>query len=189
MKIWKATAVVALLLAFVVLAIWGLVHFAGLQASLLWTAVIGAIAWAIRNSIEQKTEHLRLLADKKRAHYVEFLDFINRFVGQSKLPTESQHPGQGAGEATEALEEFRKWSLRLTLIGSDDVVRAWNAVRKDAAEAQGTAAGITVLKGWGNLWLAMRRDCGHADTKLKVSDVLASFVNDIDQYRQVVDDE
>ena len=89
---------------------------------------------------------------------------------------------------TGAIEEFCKWSLRLTLLGSDEVVRAWNAARRHGASAQEGAAGIAVLKEWGKLWLAMRKDCGHSDTKLTVSDVLASFVNDIDQYREVFDD-
>lgn len=85
------------------------------------------------------------------------------------------------------LEEFRKWTLRLTLIGSDDVVRAWKAAKLDVAATQGSGAWIEALKGWGRLLLAMRRDCGHAETQLTVSDVLAAVVNDSDQYREELD--
>ena len=169
-------------LAICVGAIWGLVHFAGLQASLLWTAIVGAAAWAIRTSIEQRREYQRLLAEQKRKHYFEFLEFMSRFIGTS---------GEGkAGRSTRKqdqpvpLNEFRMWSLRLTLIGSDEVVKAWNYARLNDSE---TDDSLGVLKRWGRLWLAMRKDCGHPDTQLGVTDVLGSFVNDIEKSRESLD--
>ena len=50
MNLWKAASVVGLLSVIAFFAIWELVHLAGLRASLLWIAVIGSIAWAIRVS-------------------------------------------------------------------------------------------------------------------------------------------
>jgi hypothetical protein len=184
----RAVVIIVVIVATLVAAIWSLVHFAGLQASLLWTAVVGAGAWAVRSSIEQRREYQRLLADNKRAHYFEFLDFLNRFIGPTGTPEPvSKNATKEPRYDQVSLEEFRKWSLRLTLIGSDEVVRAWNATRLQATSAQEGNPGVTALRGWGRLWLAMRKDCGHPDTQLKVSDVLGSFVNDIDQYRSVVD--
>lgn len=167
-----------ILLAAGIGAIWSLVHFAGLQASLLWTAIIGAAAWAIRSSIEQRREYQRLLAEQKRKHYFEFLDFMSKFIDTSgegkstQLRKRQDHPVP--------LNEFRMWSLRLTLIGSDEVVRAWNHARLNETDVEDP---LGVLKKWGRLWLAMRKDCGHPDTQLGVTDVLGSFVNDIEKSR------
>lgn len=161
--------VILLFLAFVGGAAWFFYRYSGVQNPLLWTAALGALGWAIRSSVEQKREYRRLMADKKREHYIQFLDFFSRFVASS----------QEEESDSVSLEEFRRWSLLLTMIGSDDVVRRWNAARSSA----GALDQVAMLKVWGSLWLAMRKDCGHPDTRLDVADILTSFVNDIDKHR------
>lgn len=161
--------VILLFLALLGGVAWFFYRYSGVQNPLLWTAALGALGWAIRSSVEQKREYRRLMADKKREHYIQFLDFFSRFVASSQ-----KEEGDGV-----SLEEFRRWSLLLTMIGSDDVVRRWNAARSSA----GTLDQVAMLKVWGSLWLAMRKDCGHPDTRLDVADMLTSFVNDIDKYR------
>lgn len=166
-----------------VATIWSLVQYAGLQASLLWTGLIGAAAWAIRSNIEQKREYQKLLADRKREHYLQFLEFLAGFIDTS---------GEDSGKKvnnprlkkTVSTEELRMWSLRLTLIGSDEVVSAWNRARQGQVDSDQP---LGIMKNWGKLWLAMRKDCGHFDTKLGVTDVLASFVNDIEMNREYLD--
>lgn len=179
-------SVIAIALASAI--VWSLVKYAGLQASLLWTAIIGAAAWAIRSNIERKREHQKLLAERKTEHYLQFLEFLARFLSNAdKAAQGSSTSGKTADSEIVDLEEFRMWSLRLTLIGSDEVVKAWNSARLDAVANQAADRGVQVLRNWGRLWLAMRKDCGHLDTKLSVSDVLASFVNDIEENRASID--
>jgi hypothetical protein len=173
MKTSKAFVIVAIVFSVLVTGAWALVVFAGVKASLLLTGVIGLITWSVRSQQEQKKERMRLLAESKRAHYLEFLQFMNRLISAGKEDLSSNK---------EFLQELRMWSLRLTLIGSDGVVSAWNAARGGKFVKDGDQAGISALVGWGALWLEMRKDAGHADTKLKISDVLASFVNDIENY-------
>lgn len=168
-----AAGLMTLLLILLVAAVfvWVLHKFVGVQNPLLWTAVLGALGWAIRSSVEQKREYRRLMADRKREHYIRFLDFFSRFV--------SSNSNEGTVKEF-SLEEFRNWSLHLTLLGSDEVVKKWNAARL----LGGGADYVEALKVWGGLWLAMRKDCGHPDTVLTVSDVLASFVNDVEVHRE-----
>lgn len=169
--------------------IWSLVNYAGLQASLLWTAIIGAAAWIIRSNIEQKREHQKLLAERKREHYLQFLEFLAKFITSSNSSGSPNNvPNVTSNSPAVPLEELRMWSLRLTLIGSDEVVKAWNRARLGGVTEQGQGYNIQVLRNWGRLWLAMRKDCGHLDTKLSVTDVLASFVNDVEQNRSSIDD-
>lgn len=179
---WKAFFLLLFVAALVVATIWGLVNLIGLQASLIWTAIIGAMGWAVQSSVRQKQEYQRLLAEQKRLQYFEFLDFLNEFASASLESPESTSP--------ERLLQLRRWSLRLTMIGSDEVVKAWNQAKgvglidtnRQRADDQETRT-LAILSAWGGLWLAMRKDCGHFDTKLTVFDMLASFVNDIESYR------
>ena len=154
MKLTRAVLILVVLLAILVAVIWLLMSFVGLQASLLWTAIIGAVAWAVRSSIERKQEYQRLLAEQKREHYLEFLDFLNRFVGCADA---SRHSADGAvvepRSTTISPDEFRKWSLRLTLIGSDEVLRAWNAARLAPPDGTSANQSADMLRGWGRLWL------------------------------------
>ncbi len=189
MNRFRALLIAVVVLALVGAGIWSLVNYAGLQASLLWTAIIGAAAWAIRSNIEQKREHQKLLAERKREHYLQFLEFLAKFIGTTGSPEAAKGvPNVAPGSPAVPLEELRMWSLRLTLIGSDEVVRAWNRARLGGVTEQGQGDNFQVLRNWGRLWLAMRKDCGHLDTKLNVADVLASFVNDIEQNRASIDD-
>ncbi|SRR5258706_13531228 len=186
----SARILLLILVALFVIAIgiWSLVQYTGLQASLLWTTIIGAAAWLIRSNVERRREYERLLADRKREHYLQFLEFLSKFVG----PPQSNESNQSVTDTTRhnspvPLEELRMWSLRLTLIGSDDVVEAWNVARGGSANDSKQVDSFDNFRNWGRLWLAMRKDCGHMDTQLKVADVLASFVNDIEQHRTRLD--
>jgi hypothetical protein len=187
MGLLHALVISAVVLAFCVVVVWSLIHYAGLQASLLWAAIIGAAAWAIQSNIEQKREHQKLLAERKREHYLQFLEFMAKFISKAG-DAESAASMASASPDTSIvpLDELRMWSLRLTLIGSDEVVRAWNSARLGSINDQGD--GLHMMRSWGRLWLAMRKDCGHLDTKLSVSEVLASFVNDIEQQKSFLDE-
>ena len=183
----RSILALALAAAVVVGAIWALVHFVGLQASIIWTGLVGLVAWAIQTAVQQRQEYRRLLAEQKRQQYFELLDFLNQSSGvSSENSEEDQDP--------ERLRQLRRWSLRLTMIGSDEVVKAWNHARtapppNEAPQDEGERIqhAAKILLPWGNLWLAMRRDCGHLDTKLTVTDMLASFVNDVESYRSLLE--
>jgi hypothetical protein len=171
----KGLLLLCLLAALIVGVIWGLTHFLGLKASLIWTAVIGFATWAINKSSEDARERRRLLAERKRQQYLEFLDVLKRFIG-----------GDDASSDTEILEKLRDWNLKLTLIASDSVIRAWNKARAISSVSP-ALPGPEVLHYWGTLILEMRKDSGHSDSTLKVSEVLGVFVNDIDQHRSALD--
>jgi hypothetical protein len=181
--VFQGSVVLTLLLAIAGGAVWALVTLVGLEASLVWGAIIGAIAWAVRTNVERRHEYQRLLADKKREQYYEFLDFWNQTFGVAGQPSHSV-------EDPEVIRKLRSWSLRLTMIGSDEVVRSWNDLRlfggaDDQPESdEAKRRSIEMMRLWGALWMAMRRDCGHSDTTLHPADVLRSIINDIDQYRE-----
>jgi hypothetical protein len=157
-------------------AIWALTHFIGVQASVIWGGLAAAAVGLWKHSVEQRREHRRLLANEKREQYIDFLNVLSARFGLPGAPAEEMSP--------EEIAELRRWSLRLTMTGSDEVVLAWNRVR---LLATADVSGSDGLKIWGSLWLAMRKDCGHLDTKLTRSDLLASMINDIEDHRAVLD--
>lgn len=179
----KSLLALAAVLGVVVAAVWGLVVLVGLKASLIWTAILGGIAWLVRHEVEKKRELTRLLSERKREQYEKFQDFVLSNMGTS----DGDAPGVDP-------QMYRQWSLRLSLVGSDEVVKAWNVVRLFAyedppqeTEEEKKARMLTMFRVWGDLLLEMRKDAGHADTKLKRSDLYATFVNDIAQYREGID--
>lgn len=183
---FAALVVGFLVLAIVIALLWALISFAGLQTSLLWAAIMGALAWVVRSSVEQRREYQRLLAESKRTHYEEFLKFISQVMPVPGAAVSDAISGQRADSLS--LTELRDWSIRLTFIGSDDVVKAWNqACAQRGNGEKGDQNACETLRVWGKLWIAMRKDCGHPDTALKPSDVLATFVNDIGENKEKVD--
>lgn len=150
----------------------------GLEASLMWTAIIGGLGWLISTTAERKAEYHRILAEEKRKLYFEFIDFLLSVMAAS----------ESGNEVELNKEEWRRWSLRLAMVASDDVLRAWNHVKcqaVDAADENPEAA--EVVKPWGKLLLAMRKDCGHADSAVKPSDLLSVFANDVHLYKDTLD--
>jgi len=138
---------------------------------LIWSAVVGVIVWAIKASYERTVDRDRQLAASRQEMYKQFLEFVNTQVGSARAIDEKINAPQVD------LALMRLWSMRLGLVGSDSVVRAWNEFRNDSHAANGDSA--AVLKRTGQLLLAMRKDCGHHDTRLKPIDMLRLFVNDL----------
>lgn len=174
---WAAVIGLLLLAGLIALFVYVLPKV-GLEASLMWTAIIGGLGWLISSSAERKAEYRRLLAEEKRKLYFEFIDFLLSVMATSESGKEV--------ELNKA--ERRRWSLRLAMVASDDVLRAWNHVKGqavDATEEKRDAA--EVLKPLGKLLVAMRKDCGHADSAAKPSDLLSVFVNDVHLYKDTLD--
>jgi hypothetical protein len=98
--------------------------------------------------------------------YFKFLEFVLSFSSTVK-------EGKKEFEATqEQLDELTRWSLKLGLIGSDEVVKAWNAFRKNA----GSATGTKLFAPMAGLLAAMRKDCGHYGTTLTPLELLSLMI-------------
>lgn len=150
----------------------------GLEASFMWTALVAGLGWIIATTVERKAEYRRTLAEEKRRLYYEFIDTIIEYLNRS----------QSGQEVELNKQELQRWSLRLSMVASDEVLRAWILIRRKAEDTSHEKQEPTeVLKPWGTLLVAMRKDCGHADSAVKPSDLLSAFVNDVHQHRDKVD--
>jgi hypothetical protein len=154
------------------------VQWLGLQAALAWAAVAGVALVLIQFENQRKREHRRVLADRKREQYFELLEVLQKCFY-------SQDPVQAARRQK---QELRKWSLRLSLIGSDEVVRAWRDFcdaslyesesdreedgeedeeedEEDNADEARDAENV-LFTAQAQLLSALRRDCGNPSTRV-----------------------
>src|SRR5262245_44316106 len=81
---WRTAGALVVVFVLGCAVIWALVTYGGLQASILWTGFIGVLVWAIQSNTEQKREYARLLADRKRDHYQELLEFYNNVINLAR---------------------------------------------------------------------------------------------------------
>ncbi len=85
--------------------------------------------------------------------------------------------------------EYRKAAFNLTTFGSDQVVTAYNKIMQDffnPPESEKNEIGIIHLKNFSNLLLMIRRDLYSKRTKLRKSQMLEFMINDIKNYKEVI---
>jgi hypothetical protein len=101
-------------------------------------------------------------------------DDYERFVALVREGTANQ-----GGELTAEQTEFMgRFSDKLMLWGSPDVIRAWRGVKQAAdADLDPTQAMLRYAR----VLIAIRRDLGHSDRSLDVRDLLGVVINDIDE--------
>lgn len=175
-------ALVLLLAA--ITAIAAFAYFVGPGESLLGTALIAAIGWLIRTNNERKREFEKLLNERKSEQYYKFLELLQGFFN---LTDEDELADSATKEVPkETIAELKKWGFRLLMTGSDEVLRAWNEARAEAEPQEGDLASHRrILVRWARVLLAMRRDCGHFDTKLNEGDLLRVILKDSEEARRI----
>jgi len=80
------------------------------------------------------------------------------------------------------LEFMSDFNQRIMVWGSDDVLAVWVQWRRAATnESDVKANPMKLMLLYEQLILTIRRDLGHKNSNLNTGDVLALFINDIDQ--------
>ena len=180
MSVYTALVLVLVLLAAFIGGFYLLVRTVGIEGSLIWSTLVAAMGWIVSEHISRRREHQRLLANQKQDMYFKFLDFLLTFMKKAKEP-------HGQESNDELIEEMMEWSLRLMLIGSDDVVRAWNSFRDAAGERDVASLFGNVAR----LLTEMRKDCGHHGTTLSNVELLSVMIkaDDLEQLHDTMKNE
>ncbi len=139
----------------------------------------GIITWFIKSRVEELRATEERLQDQRRKIYLEILDPYIRLFAELK----------GKGQPVQALRkmtsyDYRKTAFNLNLFGSDDVVKAYNALMKHTYEAESTGDRDPgeMMHLWGTLLLEIRKSLGNKKTKLNQVDMLRGMITDIDEY-------
>jgi hypothetical protein len=90
----------------------------------------GTITWLIKSRLEELRAIEERLLEERRKIYGQILEPYIRLFADLK--------GQGRGQAIKSITsyDYRKTAFELSLIGSDEVVRAYNALMKQAYKAE-----------------------------------------------------
>jgi hypothetical protein len=138
----------------------------------------GIITWFLKSRVEELRATEEKLRQERRKIYAEILDPYIRLFADLK--------GQGVNQAIRRITsyEYRKTAFDLNLFGSDEVVRAYNALMKHTYESEerGEQNPKEMLRLWGRLLLEIRRSLGNRKTKLGDLDMLRAMIKGIDEY-------
>ncbi len=139
----------------------------------------GIITWLFKSRVEELRATEERLRDQQRKIYLEILDpYIHLFA---ELKTKGS-PVQALRKITSY--EYRKTAFDLNLFGSDEVVKAYNALMQHTYEAESTGKQDPkkMMRLWGTLLLEIRKSLGNEKTKLDELDMLRAMIKDIDGY-------
>ncbi len=144
------------------------------------TVGVGVVVWYLTSRVESIRREKESLQDERRKIYSQVLEPYIRIFAGAKKPTETK---KAISSITSF--EYRRASFELTMIGSDDVVRALNEMMQFSyrmGDGGSSASPEDLLRYWGGLLLAIRRDLGNKGTKLSEVDMFRSQIKDIDQF-------
>ena len=168
-----------------------LAAFGSIATPILVLFLTGA-GWKIRQSIEHKTKLEEKLRDDRIEIYHQILEpYIIILMPDAAWNLDPKNKGKDKNnEATAKLLslEYRKLSFRLSLIGSDNVVRAFNNLYqyfyKNAENSESTIQSNPTDKAKemmsliGLLLLEIRKSMGNEETQLNEWDMLEWFITD-----------
>ena len=144
----------------------------------IFMVIGGIVAWIVRSRTEELRAMREKLREEQRKIYSQILDpYIKLFAG---LKT------QNLSQAIQVITsyEYRKTAFDLNLVGSDEVVHAYNTLmqhtyKREVAEKQDPKE---MMRLWGSLLLEIRKSLGNRRTKLDEWDMLRGMIKDIDKF-------
>ena len=132
-------------------------------------AAVSGILLSRRN--EKRKEVEQQLRQQKTPVYEEFTKL---FLGQMMKAT----PDAPAASQAQIETFFRNWMPKLTIWGSDDVVREFIAWKRGLSIP--TQTDLTRLLTTEQVLLTIRADLGHSNKGLHPGDLLSLYITDID---------
>lgn len=155
--------------------------------------IFSAIGWKYRQSIERKSRLEDKLRDDRIEIYNQILEpFIILLMSDAAWSSDSKNKNKDKFKIASSKMlslEYRKTSFKLSLIGSDSVVRSFNDLMQyfyeqgaDApASPQNVKEMVSLL---GKFLLEIRKSMGNESTKIDNWGMLEWFISDARSYRR-----
>ena len=138
----------------------------------------GVVVLFVQSRIAAIQQERSKLQDARRQVYLKVLEPMALVLNSISNPSDGE---KAVTQITSV--EHRLTMLELNLMGSDEVIRATNQFMQHIFQAPHAALPpLVMIKDWGNLLLAIRKDLGGRRSRLKDVDMLRSQITDIDQY-------
>lgn len=135
-------------------------------------SILGVVLSSIVAKIlEYRQNTKRYLYEKREEPYSEFIEMVYKL--QQNIKNKKVYSEE------EMLADIVKFSKKLTLWGSDKVIKKWLRFREIGQEPNKKTENLFILE---DIIFEIRKDMGQKRGKLKKGDLLSFFVNDIRQY-------
>ena len=136
-------------------------------------SILGVVISSIVSKvIEYKQTTKRYLYEKKEEPYSEFIEMVYKIMENTKKNKENKDE--------EMLDDIYSFSKKLTLWGSNKVIKKWLAFRRISQEENNKQEDILFLLE--DIIFEIRKDMGQKKSGLEKGDILAFFINDIKEY-------
>jgi hypothetical protein len=184
----RARHILSLLLGFALLAAAGLGLYVIVRESVrvftslnsdIAVAIIAAAATifvSVLSIVLGKVYEAKSLVQKEHRErkvpvYEDLMQFMFKVLMSSKT-------GESVSEK-EMMDFMFNFNQRMMVWGSDEVLAAWVAWRRQAVNG---SEPLGLMFRYEKLVFAIRQDLGHQNKKLGTGDILSLFINDIDQH-------
>jgi hypothetical protein len=164
----------------------------GAVATPILVLVLTAIGWTIRSRLERRFDLEDKLREDRIATYNKILEpYIILFMTDAAWQADSKNKGKNKYQVAERKLrslEYRQEGFRLSLVGSDEVVKAYNNLmqyffQRGENAAQPTEGDLKkMLSLMGTLLLEIRRSMGNEATALNNWEMLEWFLTDARKY-------
>ncbi|EFM40157.1 hypothetical protein HMPREF0379_0081 [[Eubacterium] yurii subsp. margaretiae ATCC 43715] len=136
-------------------------------------SISGVVLSSIVSKVLEYRQNIkRYLYEKREEPYSEFIEMVYKIQKNAKDSAELPEE--------EILQDTMNFSKKLTLWGSNRVIKKWLDFRRNGQEENvDSMKNLLVLE---EIIFEMRRDMGHNKIGLKQGDILSFFINDIKEY-------
>ena len=145
----------------------------------LVASAVGLGVWFVQSRIDALRRAREDLQADQRKVYSDVLEpYIRMFAGVNDPKVQTAVMKQIVSF------DYKKTAFEFSLIGSDEVVHAFNDMMQffyRAAETGESPSPQEMLRRWGGFLLAVRKDIGNPRTKLTERDMLRGMITDIDR--------
>ena len=139
----------------------------------LITGAVSILGIIVSKIIEYRQDTKRYLYEKKEEAYSEFIEVVYKIRDNQKNEKNYE---------SEMIESLINFSKKLTLWGSNEVIRKWIEIRELNTKSSSNAHAINNLFLLEEIIFLIRKDLGQKNSNLKKGDILRFFINDIDDY-------
>ena len=165
----------------------------GSVATPIFVLILTGVGWKYRQSMERKIKMEEKLRDDRIEIYNKILEpFILLLMTDAAWNSDKKNKGKDKNEiaTSQVLSlDYRKTSFKLSLIGSDSVVMAFNDLFQhfyDQAESELGEDRNTkkLLELLGNFLLEIRKSLGYESTNIDNWGMIEWFITDAREYRK-----
>jgi hypothetical protein len=147
------------------------------------TFLVAIVGILVSRFLERRSNREREQQEKRVPVYEEFVSGLLELMGATRA---SSAEGESEGEAEsgtgvqDANAFLARFTERVIIWGSEDVVREWVSFRKANSASNSGQENFENLYRLESLLLVMRRDLGLRNKKLERGDLLRLWINDLD---------